>query len=264
MANATARVNRAHRGVLDSERLSHSWGTVSAKTQLYTGAMVGMNTAGFLAKFDDTVSLRFFGILLEKDGNPFVPTTGAVSGTAGDGTLDVDVKQPAAFELAITSVAITDIGRRVYALDDQTGTLNPGATTFQNQVGIVKDLVYAADRATTVSNLALVTPIYSVAQSPQIQVFGASGAIQLKSSAVVITLGSAAAMTLADPTTGVHDGMEISLTSATAFAHTCVAPSGYNATGTTLTLGGAKGDGFQLIAYAGKWYTKYTRNANIT
>ncbi len=81
---------------------------------------------------------------------------------------------------------------------------------------------------------------------------------------MIITLGSAAAMTLADPTTGVHDGMEISVTSTTAFAHAVVAPSGFNATGTTLTLGGAKGDGFQLVAYAGKWYTKFTRNASIT
>ena len=59
MANATARVARDFRSV-KQENITHSWGTLSAALQTYVNAMVGLN-AGYLAKFDDTASMRFFG-----------------------------------------------------------------------------------------------------------------------------------------------------------------------------------------------------------
>ncbi len=258
MANATARVGRAYRD-FRNDTISHSYVTTAAATQLYTGGMIGFTVGGYLQKFDDTVSLRFAGIILEDHGNIKLPI-----GTAGDGTIDVDVKQPKFFELNIASVAITDIGRRVYAVDDQTGTLDPSATTYANHIGTVQDLVYAMNGGSAVANYALVRPAYNEGVGSQLQVFAANGVVIPKASTVIMSKGSALALTLVDPTTGTMDGMELTLVSVTAFAHAVVAPSGFNATGTTLTCGGAKGDGGAIVAYAGKWYTKNTRNFSIT
>ncbi len=165
MANATARVAKAYRDYR-SDNVQHSYGTLSATLQLYVNAMLGMTTGGYLAKFDDTQSLAFYGIVLDSENRrsgsqgPKIPSDGDDSGTAGDGSLDVDVKQPKRFELAITSVAITDIGKPVYALFDNQGTLDPSATTYANAIGIVADLVYATSPASAVASIALVEPLY--------------------------------------------------------------------------------------------------------
>lgn len=265
MANATARVARASRSVLD-QNLKHSWGTLSAQLQLYTGAMVGLN-AGYLAKFDDTASLKFFGIILEDQGNPKLPSDGSSSATAGAASLGLDVKQPPAFELAISGVAITDIGRRVYALDDQTGTLDPSATTYANLIGTVKDLVYAMDGGSPVAGYALVAPAYNQPNGSQLQVLGASGAVIIKSGPVIITKAGVAALTIADPAT-TDNGTVMRFQSATAFAHTLsnAAGSGFNAGGGATdvgTFGGAIGDGLEITAYGGKWLVNYLRNVTL-
>ena len=155
MADATAPVPVAYRRYTD-DKGRHSFGTAVAAVNLYNCAMLGLN-AGYVAKFDDTASMKFLGIVLEKEGNPIVVPIS----TAGDGTGDVDFVQPTAFELAISGVAITDIGRRVYALDDQTGTLDPSATTYANLIGVVKDLIFSTNAASPVSGYALVAPIYN-------------------------------------------------------------------------------------------------------
>lgn len=266
MANATARVARAVRSYRD-EVLTHSYGTLSSALQLYAGAMLGLN-AGYLAKFDDTASLRFFGVVLEKDGNPKLPSDGSTSATAGAAVLGLDVKQPPAFELAISGVAITDIGRRVYAVDDQTGTLDPSATTYANLIGTVKDLISATDGGSPVSGYALVKPIYDIPAGSQLQVLGASGAVVIKASTVIITKSGVAALTIADPTSGTHDGLVMRFQSATATAHTLsnAAGSGFNAGGSGTdvgTFGGAIGDGLEITAYGGKWFVNYLRNVTL-
>jgi hypothetical protein len=266
MANATARVGRAVRSYRD-EILTHSYGTVTSKTTLYVNAMVGLN-AGYLAKFDDTASMTFFGLVNEDEGNPSVPSDGTTSATQGAASLGVDVRQPPAFELAISGVAITDVGRRVYAVDDQTGTLDPSATTYANLIGVVKGLVFAMDGGSPVSGYALVAPIYHVPRGNQLQVLGASGAVVIKPSTVLITKAGVAALTIADPTSGTHDGLEMTLISATAQAHTLdnSAGSGFNAGGAASdvgTFGGAKGDNITIVAYAGKWYVKSKTNVTL-
>ncbi len=164
MANATKKVDKAFRKY-DQDNLTHSYGTLTAQLQLYTGAMIGLAVGGYAAKFDDTQSLAFFGIVLSEENRggrqgPKIPTGDSVTGTAGDGTLDVELKQPKRFELSITSVAITDIGKTVYALDDQTGTLSSSATVYGNAIGTVVDLVYATNSASPVASIALVEPCY--------------------------------------------------------------------------------------------------------
>lgn len=265
MANATARVGKSFRSVLN-DSLTHSYGTLSSALQLYAGAMVGLS-AGYLAKFDDTASLKFFGLVMEKDGNPKLPSDGSASATAGAAVLGLDVKQPAAFELAISGVAITDIGRRVYAVDDQTGTLDPSATTYANLVGTVKDLVYAMDGGSPVSGIALVRPIYEIPAGGQLQVLGASGAVIIKPSTVIITKAGVAALTIADPAT-TDNGCEMAFISSTANAHTLsnAAGSGFNAGGAASdvgTFGGAIGDNIVIVAYGGKWLVKSKVNVTL-
>lgn len=86
----------------------------------------------------------------------------------------------------------------------------------------------------------------------------ADGAIAVKTGVVAITKGSAAALTIADPTDVTDDGCELIIMATTAFAHTVsnAAGSGFNVGGSGAdvgTFGGAKGDNLHLLAYGGKW-----------
>lgn len=250
MADATAPVAVSYRRYSD-DKGRHSFGSAAAAVNLYNNAMLGLN-AGYIGKFDDlTASLRFLGIVLENEGNPMVVPIS----TAGDGTGDVEFIQPTAFELAISNVAITDIGRRVYALDDQTGTLDPSATTYANLIGVVKDLVYSTNPASPVSGYALVAPAYNSPAGNQQQVATASGAIQVKTSYVVLKAASAVlAMTLANPTAAAQDGMEITIIATGTGAHTVTTgASGLNGADHIATFGGAIGDNIVLYAFNGTW-----------
>ena len=92
------------------------------------------------------------------------------------------------------------------------------------------------------------------------------GAISLASKTVMITKGTAAALTVAAPTATTDDGITIVFVSTTAAAHTITATTvGWNAgdaASDVATLGGAIGDGFTCIAYQGEWYI--TGNINAT
>jgi hypothetical protein len=98
-----------------------------------------------------------------------------------------------------------------------------------------------------------------------IAVASADGAITIQNSTVVITKGTAAALTLGTPTTA-QNGITITIVSSTAAAHTVTAATiGFNAgnTGTDVgTFGGAIGDGFTCVAYGGEWLV--TNNTNVT
>lgn len=83
-----------------------------------------------------------------------------------------------------------------------------------------------------------------------------------------ITKGSAAAITIADPTATTHDGSRITVVATTAFAHTLsnAAGSGFNAGGAATdvgTFGGAKGDNIVFVAYQGKWYVESKVNVTL-
>lgn len=136
MANATDIVKK---GVVrrTDEFIERSFKTLSAETRIYPNAMIGLNEAGYLAKMDDTAALLMFGVSADNDGGSgrLLP-----AGTQGDGTLQLRCQQPQRIELAIASIAVTDIGKTVYALFDQTGTLDYSATTYANVVGHVVDV----------------------------------------------------------------------------------------------------------------------------
>lgn len=84
------------------------------------------------------------------------------------------------------------------------------------------------------------------------------GAITAKGGNVLLTKGSAAAITLAAPTAGADDGKELSIVGTTAFAHVITSGvDGFNAKGSsgTITFAASKGSSQTLVAYNGHWYT---------
>lgn len=87
----------------------------------------------------------------------------------------------------------------------------------------------------------------------------ASGAVPVVGGQNVITLGSAAALTLAAPTTPAQDGLTMEIQSSTAFAHTLTA-TGLLQTGTAsvnvATFAAQAGAGLNLMAFNGKWIVK--------
>lgn len=91
-----------------------------------------------------------------------------------------------------------------------------------------------------------------------IETINANGAITIPaygSKTVMIVKGSAGAYTLAAPTA---DGIEISVVSTTAFAHTVTATTiGFNdggAASDVATFGAAKGNGLTFVSYGGDWW----------
>jgi len=145
VANATDIVKK---GVVrwTDEFGEESSATLASETRFYPNAAIGRTTGGYLAKFDDSQSMIFVGVVRNDQGSPLLP-----AGTAGDGTLELPYQQPRYLELAVSGVAVTDIGKTVYASDDQTGVLTLG-TTYGNVYGVVRRVV--------ASGIALVEPNY--------------------------------------------------------------------------------------------------------
>jgi hypothetical protein len=149
VANATSEVKKGVVRIQDRWR-KRSVETLSAATRFYTTALLGIDSTGYYCKGDDTQSWLFGGVVRGGEGNPLLP-----AGTAGDGTIDLDNEMPGWLELLVSGVAVTDIGKPVYALFDNEGTLDFAATTYANLVGHVVDVAKPG-----VSNIALVEPAY--------------------------------------------------------------------------------------------------------
>jgi hypothetical protein len=108
--------------------------------------------------------------------------------------------------------------------------------------------------------------IAAAVQHP-VELGAANGAIAAKSGVVMITKGTAAAMTLAAPTAGTDDGKVLLIVAATAAAHTVTQTTpGFNnagASGDVATFGGAIGDNLQIVAYNGRWHVLSLRNVTL-
>jgi predicted RecA/RadA family phage recombinase len=96
---------------------------VVASDILYEGAAVGENGSGYARPL--VAGDPFKGFAERKVDN--------AAGAAGDKNVRVETK--GIVKLPITSLAITDIGKDVYASDDDTFTLTEGANT---RIGYVK------------------------------------------------------------------------------------------------------------------------------
>ncbi|MDE2099260.1 MAG: hypothetical protein KGL39_18545 [Patescibacteria group bacterium] len=136
-----------------------------------------------------------------------------------------------------------------------------------------------APPTTTTSKLALVLPaagnpdyepgnsqglLASAVAAMEAALLGATkytsaGAIAIGPGKAFLQAGSAAAMTLAAPTSGTHDGMEITIVALDAFAYTVTTPSNaINGSKHVATWTAAIGNSIKLIAYNGVWYSDET------
>jgi len=99
-----------------------------------------------------------------------------------------------------------------------------------------------------------------------IQAITGDGAITIKNGLVVLSKGSAAAITIAAPTATTDDGGVLRIITATAQAHVVTsAVDGFNAKGAsgTATFTAAIGNAFTIVAYNGHWYTVSLLNVTI-
>jgi hypothetical protein len=148
-------------------------------------------------------------------------------------------------------VAATAITKGNYVYGAASGKVS--AVANGNVEGIAKETVTAD------GDIIEVQPINQTVQNG-VTLAAASGAIALVPGTVVITkTGSLAAMTLAAPTAA-QDGLLLTVTSATAFAHTITATSLIEdgVTGgakTTATFAAFAGATIVLVAYNLKWHT---------
>jgi hypothetical protein len=103
---------------------------------------------------------------------------------------------------------------------------------------------------------------YPVPLSEPFQVATADGAITIPSGQVLITKGSAAALTLAAPA---QDGLRLKITATTAHAHTVdLATSGVDGGGSDVgTFGGAAYDHVELFSYNSHWYVASKLNVSF-
>jgi hypothetical protein len=147
VANATDIVKQGTVLAVSAEHYRRDLATLSAATRFYPNAGMGLTVLGYGAKFDDTQSLIFDGVVKGSEGNRLM-----AAATAGDAGHWLNLLRPKFLEITISSIAKADIGEVVYALDDQTGTLDPTATTYANVYGTVVDKV--------ATNIALVELSY--------------------------------------------------------------------------------------------------------
>jgi hypothetical protein len=106
-------------------------------------------------------------------------------------------------------------------------------------------------------------PPFPVAQQSPVQVLADDGAITIPGGYVILTKAGASAITLAAPTV---DGLELTVYSLTAQAHTLTVSGGLYGVGATKdvgTFGGAIEDTVTLFSRNGAWHKKYALNVTF-
>lgn len=120
----------ANRNLVDQEgkELSHP----VAVAHVYKGALVKHNAAGYLAPCAAEAGSNFAGVAIEEVDNS--------AGAAGD--LVCKTAKQGCFELPGTGFAQSDVGSKVYALDDASVTLTEG-TDKKQIVGVIEKFISA-------------------------------------------------------------------------------------------------------------------------
>ena len=145
-----------------------------------------------------------------------------------------------------------------------------GATAGHAKIDVssstVFDLTAAGVAITGTASVSGILTATGGVVSPVTTIAG-DGAITIAPSAMIkLSKGTAAAITLAAPTTTTHDGYKVMVFSTTAAAHVITGSvDGFNAKGSsgTITFGGAIGDSVSLVAMGGHWYTTSKVNATV-
>lgn len=146
MSNPTAPVQTRHIQFAGSEkqRVKLAGGTPAgnsaANWTYYPGEMLGINVSGYHQKFDDTAPLRFAGIVAETQRV-------YVDSGDSDGDVSIDIYMPRSFTVKGSSLAITDVGRRVYAAYSNEVSRTP--QTYGNYVGRINRYISATEAEVT-------------------------------------------------------------------------------------------------------------------
>jgi len=102
-----------------------------AVDEIFAGALLKINAAGFLAPAAAEVGATFAGVAYEDNDNS--------SGSAGD--IASKVIAQGLFLLEGSGFAQADVGELVYASDDQTISTTQGAN--EQEVGVIKEFISA-------------------------------------------------------------------------------------------------------------------------
>lgn len=106
---------------------------VAAAVVVYKGAIVMGNASGYLAPMVPAVNITFAGIAAEKADNA----------TGANGDVEADHFRTGLFKLSGTGFTQADLGKTVYASDDQTVSTTQG--TNEVSVGKIAQVVSATE-----------------------------------------------------------------------------------------------------------------------
>lgn len=215
-----------------------------ATVKVYKGAAaaVVIGTGNGTPLVPATQTHQFIGVWTETYDNS--------GGSAGGYFTKVKRKGCFAFSQTGTTITAAHIGKNAYFSDDNTVTLTTGTTW----AGVIAAVDAAGNVWVDIENAVRQPSIGGKNLSP---LAGAADAINPHVPAnYVVTKAGVDAMTLAAPTAGVDDGLEITITSGTANAHTLTATGLLNtgsASVNVATFAAFAGAGLTLMAYNGKW-----------
>lgn len=272
--------------------------TLTAPTQAATNIDAGASgTAGTVDIFPSTASKGKIQITAtDSTGNTTTTITNALQAAARTYTIP-DAGASASFVMTGSAAQtitgnLTVSGTLTNAAYTQTATdIDAGASGTAGSIDIFPTTASkgklritatdnTGDTTTSLTNAAfaqataitLTDPVSATAKLhvDATQVLSGDGAITIKNGVVFITKGSAAAVTLADPTTGTDDGKVLEIIATTAFFHTVsnAAGSGFNGNGATSDVWSAGGAltgqvALRVRAYLGKWYVVTTGDGTL-
>jgi hypothetical protein len=203
----------------------------------------------------DTIAEETAAAGVTIDGVVLKDTTVDVNGTADAIILDADA------DTTISAPTDDQIDIEINGADDFTFTPNTFTALSGSTIATNTIAETTAASGVTVDGLLIKDGRVGVKQA-----ITGDGAITIQNATVYLSKGSAAAITLAAPTSGTHDGIRITVVATSAQAHVITSGvDGFNAKGSsgTATFGGAIGDSVTFEADTGHWYTVAARNVTI-
>ena len=114
---------------------------VAAAAQIYKGAMVCVNAAGYVVPAADDAALLFVGFAYEKGDNA----------AGADGDISARVWKSGSFRVAKAAADQSDLGQPAYILDDNTVALS---STNSVQAGTIVEVVAADAVRVLIDNAA--------------------------------------------------------------------------------------------------------------
>lgn len=105
---------------------------VKASTKIWKGAMVGVDATGYAIEMVDTAGVKFLGVAIDEADNS--------SGSSGD--IEVKLQMNVRIKIACSSADQTWVGKKAYAVDDNTVALE-NTVTNNRLVGMVTRFISA-------------------------------------------------------------------------------------------------------------------------